>query len=153
MTAPYTGGCQCGQIRYEIRAEPLTLYACHCKECQKQSSSAFGMSMPIPSEALMILQGQPKQWKRIAESGSEVSCWFCEVCGTRLFHAPARNPKIVNIKPGTLDDTSWLKPVGNLWTRSSQKWVTLNEQMLNYEAQPSDFTQLLERFHSTLKRG
>jgi len=148
MTAPYTGGCQCGQIRYEIQAEPLTVYACHCQECQKQSSSAFGMSMPVPSDALIILQGQPKRWKRISESGREVSCWFCEVCSTRLFHAPARNPKITNVKPGTLDDTSWLKPVGNLWTRSAQKWVTLSEQMLNYEAQPSDFAPLFERFNA-----
>lgn len=146
MTAPYTGGCQCGQIRYEIRAEPLTLYVCHCKECQKQSSSAFGMSMPVFRDAVIILQGQPKQWKRGAESGREVIRSFCDTCGTRLFHYPARNPQITNIKPGTLDDTSWLKPVANLWTRSAQKWVVLSEQMLNYEAQPSDFTQLFEQF-------
>lgn len=146
MTTPYTGGCQCGQIRYEIRAEPLTLYVCHCQECQKQSASTFGMSMPVPREAVIILQGQPKQWQRVAASGREVSCWFCGDCGTRLFHNPTRNPKITNVKPGTLDDTSWLKPVGNLWTRSSQKWVNLNEQMLNYEGQPRDFVQLFERF-------
>ncbi len=148
MTAPYTGGCQCKRIRYEIRAEPLTLYVCHCQECQKQSSSAFGMSMPVPRDAVVILQGQPKQYQRSSESGREVSCWFCGECGTRLFHNPARNPQITNLKPGTLDDTSWLKPVGNLWTRSSQKWVILNEQLLNYEAQPSDFTQLFEQFQS-----
>jgi hypothetical protein len=146
MTAPYTGGCQCGQIRYEIQAEPLTLYACHCQECQKQSSSAFGMSMPVPRDAVVILQGQPKQWQRVSDSGREVTCLFCGECGTRLFHNPARNCEITNVKPGTLDDTSWLKPTGNLWTQSSQKWVTLSDQMLNYEAQPSDFTELFERF-------
>jgi hypothetical protein len=146
MTASYTGGCQCGQIRYEIRAEPLTLYACHCKECQKQSSSAFGMSMPVPRDAVVILQGQPKEWKRVCDSGREVSCLFCEQCGTRLFHNPSRNSKITNVKPGTLDDTSWLNPVGNLWTQSAQKWVVMTEQMLNYEAQPNDFTPLFERF-------
>jgi len=147
MTAPYTGGCQCGQIRYEIQAEPLTLYACHCKECQKQSSSAFGMSMPVPREAVIILQGQPKQWRRVSDSQREVICLFCDECGTRLFHYPARNPNITNVKPGTLDDTSWLKPVGNLWTQSAQKWITLDDQMLNYEAQPNDFTQLFEQFY------
>ncbi len=146
MTASYTGGCQCKRIRYEIRAEPLTLYVCHCQECQKQSSSAFGMSMPVPREALMILQGHPKQYQRSSESGREVSCWFCGECGTRLFHNPARNPKITNLKPGTLDDTSWLKPVGNLWAGSSQKWVVLDEKLLNYEAQPEDFTQLFEQY-------
>lgn len=146
MTVPYTGGCQCGQIRYEIQAEPLTLYACHCKECQKQSSSAFGMSMPVPRDAVVILRGQPKQWKRVSDSGREVTCLFCGECGTRLFHNPARNSQITNVKPGTLDDTSWLKPAGNLWTQSSQKWVVLSEQMLNYQAQPSDFAELFERF-------
>lgn len=146
MTAPYTGGCQCGQIRFELRAEPLTLYACHCKECQKQSSSAFGMSMPVPHDAVVILQGTPKQWTRGADSGREVNCLFCGKCGTRLFHNPSRNSKIINVKPGTLDDTSWLKPVGNLWTRSAQKWVSLSEQMLNYETQPSHFDSLFENY-------
>lgn len=148
MAVPYTGGCQCGQIRYEIWAKPLTLYACHCRECQKQSASAFGMSMPVPRAAVVILQGQPKEWRRVSDSGREVSCLFCGECGTRLFHNPARNSAITNVKPGTLDDTSWLKPVGNLWTRSGQKWVVLDEQMLNYEAQPADFDELFEQFQA-----
>lgn len=153
MAAPYTGGCQCGQIRYELRAEPLTLYVCHCQECQKQSSSAFGMSMPVPRAAVVILQGQPKQWVRVGSSGREVSCLFCENCGTRLFHNPARNLKITSVKPGTLDDTSWLKPVGNLWTRSSQKWVVLSEQTLNYAAQPKEFHELFEQFQIDQQKG
>lgn len=147
-TIPYTGGCQCGQIRYEIRSEPLTLYACHCTECQKQSSSAFGMSMPVPREAFMILQGQPKEWSRLSASGRQVTCSFCGDCGTRLFHSPARNPKIINVKPGTLDETQWLQPVGNLWTQSAQKWVIFSDEMLNYEAQPPDYDQLFERFQN-----
>lgn len=148
MSAPYSGGCQCGQVRYEIRAEPLTLYVCHCKECQKQSSSAFGMSMPVPRKSVVLVKGQPKQWRRTSDNGREVSCSFCSNCGTRLFHNPARNDEITNIKPGTLDDTSWLKPVGSLWTRSAQTWLPQDRDMLNYEAQPDDFTQLFKRFQS-----
>jgi hypothetical protein len=102
--------------------------------------------MPVPRDAVVIIKGQPKEWKRVSDSGREVSCLFCKECGTRLFHNPSRNSKITNVKPGTLDDTSWLNPVCNLWTRSAQKWVVMSEQMLNYEAQPSDFTQLFEKF-------
>lgn len=146
MNAPYTGGCQCGQVRYELSTEPMTLYTCHCQDCQKQSASAFGMSMPVPKAALVILKGQPKQWKRPSSSGREVTCFFCGDCGTRLFHNPSRNPKITNIKPGTLDDTSWLSPVGHLWTSRAQGWVTTSEQTLRYEAQPQDFAALCEKF-------
>jgi hypothetical protein len=37
------GGCQCGKIRYAITDEPQLVYACHCTECQRATSSAFSM--------------------------------------------------------------------------------------------------------------
>jgi hypothetical protein len=146
-SAPYSGGCQCGEIRYEIRAEPLTLYLCHCKECQKQSSSAFGMSLTVPRKAFEIAQGQPKAWTRKSASDREVTCWFCGNCGTRLWHDRSYNPATVNIKAGTLDDTSWLHPVGNLWTRSAQPWVAISKDALNYDGQPDDLHPLWDRYN------
>jgi len=147
----YSGGCQCGQIRYEVRSQPLTIYACHCTECQRQSGSAFGMSMPVLRSSLVILKGEPKTWSRETDGGRTVICHFCSVCGTRLFHQPSRNPAIVNIKPGTLDDTSWLQSIGNLWTQRAQPWVTLNDEMLNYPGQPTpeEFEQLYATFSQT----
>ena len=144
----YTGGCQCGHIRYELHAKPLTLYACHCTECQRQSSSAFGMSMPVPREVIKILKGKPKQWSRSAASGRSVVCFFCGDCGTRLFHQPSRNDKITNIKPGTLDDTSWLSPVANQWTASAQPWIALSDNMMNIEHQATseDLEEIYRRY-------
>ena len=54
MPAPYTGGCQCGLVRYVLTAEPIRLVACHCKECQRQSGSAFGMSMLVKQDSLTV---------------------------------------------------------------------------------------------------
>ena len=54
MPAPYSGGCQCGQVRYDLTGEPLHLIACHCSECQNQSGSAFGMSMIVKMDDLKI---------------------------------------------------------------------------------------------------
>ena len=36
-----TGGCLCGQVRYETKADPMMTGVCHCKNCQKQAGSAF----------------------------------------------------------------------------------------------------------------
>ena len=36
MPLPYTGRCICDAIHYRLTEEPLTLYACHCTDCQKR---------------------------------------------------------------------------------------------------------------------
>ncbi|WP_442923056.1 GFA family protein [Microcoleus sp. A006_D1] len=75
--------------------------------------------------------------------GVKSSAFFCGECGTRLFHNPTRNPNITNIKPGTLDNTSWLRPVGNLWTQSAQPWIKCSEEMLNRQDCKIHFNQIL----------
>jgi len=122
MKLPLTGGCQCGAVRYEIDAEPLTVIACHCTECQRQSASAFGMTVPVPRAALRIVKGEPAHWSRLAENGNTLGAVFCPTCGVRLYHEPA-NGKFLNVKAGTLDDRSWARPVGHIWTDYAQPWV------------------------------
>jgi len=144
MEPPFTGGCQCGAIRYEITAKPLTLYACHCTDCQKQSASAFGMTFRIQSDALKIIAGKPKEWHTVADSGNAKVAHFCGDCGTRLYNAPARHPGALSIKAGTLDDTSWLQPVGSVWTRSAQPWVAIPPSPLNHETQPDSMQSFVD---------
>src|SRR5205085_11021698 len=106
MKLPLMGGCQCRGIRYAIHAEPLTLYACHCTECRKQSGSAFALSLVVSRSGIRIVQGSPREWIRRHESGRLSSCLFCGDCGTRLYHNPHANEQVTILKPGTLDDTS-----------------------------------------------
>jgi hypothetical protein len=121
MTAPYTGGCQCGSVRYVV-TEPISLSACHCKECQRQSGSAFGMSMLVKKDSLKVT-GPTRQFTRIAASGNEVTCVFCPECGVRIYHAFESAQNVLAIKPGTLDETSWLRPSSFIWMKSAQGWV------------------------------
>jgi hypothetical protein len=44
---------------------------------------------------------------------------FCGDCGVRLYHNPKANEAITIVKLGTLDDLSWLRPVGHVWTRGA----------------------------------
>jgi hypothetical protein len=101
MRLPLTGGCQCGAVRYEIRAQPLTVYACHCTECQRQSASAFSLSLVVARDAVVIIAGTPKQWRRVIEGTRAIGCVFCGECGVRLLHNPERNPQVSIVKPGT----------------------------------------------------
>ena len=142
---PLTGGCQCGAVRYELKAAPMPAIICHCSECQKQTASAFGMTLPVARADLRILSGELKEWRRLADSGRELACYFCPQCGTRLYHSSSMGPGFWHLKPGTLDDTSWLKPVAEVWTRSAQPWLKLANDLQSFPGQPENVSALLKR--------
>jgi hypothetical protein len=128
------GGCQCGRVRYRISAEPLMLVACHCTECQRQSGSAFGMSLVVP-EASLSVAGELKSFERSSDSGRPLKCFFCPECGTRIYHQPGYGP-VRNVRAGTLDDTSGLKPQMHTWIQSKQPWTVIPEGMPCHQKQP-----------------
>ena len=138
---PWEGGCQCGAVRYFLHAPPLTLYACHCKECQLQSSSAFSLSMRVPA-ASVEMSGLTKITGRADRSSPPVVGVFCPKCGTRLMHR-REGRDTVNIKAGTLDNTHWIVPIGHLWTRSAQLGFAPPPGPLVYETQPETFDALI----------
>jgi hypothetical protein len=128
MPAPYTGGCQCGSVNYVVTAEPMRVSVCHCKECQRQSGSAFAMSMLLKKDSLTVT-GRTKQFTRIADSGNEVTGVFCPECGVRIYHALQSAPDVVALKPGTLDETSWLRPSSFIWMKRAQGWVPVPDDV------------------------
>jgi hypothetical protein len=129
------GGCQCGAVRFQIAADRLVAYACHCLECQKQSASAVGLSVPVRAEAFAI-EGPLGCWSRTADSGATSDCFFCRVCGTRLYHA--RGPDWVIVKGGALDESADLEPLAHLWVKRKQPWLPLPEGAVCFETQPDD---------------
>ena len=52
MSAPFTGGCRCGNVRYECTAEPIATLHCHCRDCQYASGGAFATVLLVPAAAL-----------------------------------------------------------------------------------------------------
>jgi hypothetical protein len=126
MSAPYAGGCQCGAVRYVLTTEPIRTVACHCKECQRQSGSAFGMSMIVPEKSLTVT-GPVKHFTRIAASGNQNTGVFCPECGVRIYQIPHFISDALVLKPGTLDDTSWVRPTHFVWMKSRQGWVPVPE--------------------------
>src|SRR3954453_18647603 len=105
---PLSGGCPCGTIRYQIPSFPLLLYACNCSDCQRASGSAFALNMPVFTSDFQILKGEPKGWHHTSPTGVQVPSRFCIECGGRLYGERAGRDEIVNVRAGTLDDTSWL---------------------------------------------
>lgn len=136
MKYPVPGQCQCGDIRYEIDEPFIDQVICHCKECQKFSAAAFGITALVSKKGFRLLSGDLSLYVRTAESGNKNECYFCAGCGNRIYHVNPNNPEIIRLKPGTLEDTSVIDPKVHFWVKSKQHWVVIPEDHKTYETQP-----------------
>ena len=99
-----SGGCACGAIRYTCTANPLFSLNCHCRDCQRESGSAFVPVLAVPKAAFGITQGSVRYFKLTADSGHATARAFCGDCGSPLFGLPGSAPEIVTIRAGSLDE-------------------------------------------------
>ena len=150
---PWPGGCQCGHIRYLVKAQPLALLACHCQQCQKLSASAFSLSMSLPPGALKIDWEKLSVFQRGGHQDSMLDCHYCGQCGNRIVHTFQLEPDLLVLKPGHLDDTGWLRPAAHIWTRHKQPWVQIPQGALQFDAQPDSDEMIHEAWARQIGRS
>ena len=139
MTETKKGGCACGDIRYQFACEPLSCYACHCTDCQTRSGAAFTLTAIVPLNEIKVTRDEPCTFEH--EIGNFRNC---ARCGSRLWVVWHTMPDFALLAAGTLDDTSWVRPVAHIWTGSAQSWIGLNDDAATFEGQPEDSRVLLE---------
>ncbi len=133
---PISGACQCGKVTYELLAPPKLVVACHCKECQKLSTSAFSITAMVDLADLKI-SGDLSEWSRMADSGNRSAAKFCSTCGNRIYHFDPANPTAIKLKPSNLTDTSIIQPVAHIWISEKQEWYQIPEGVKTFDKQPS----------------
>jgi len=130
------GQCHCGAIRYEAEVQPGSMRICHCLDCQIMSGSAFRTNIVAPAETFRLLQGNPRQYVKTAESGGQRVNGFCETCGTQLYATNPGTPKNYSLRVGTLAQRDQLGgPKAQIWTRSRLGWLTPFEGVPEIEKQ------------------
>jgi len=116
MMKAIEGGCRCGQVRYRLRLEQLPkVYACHCRDCQTGSGSAFSLNFFLRKERLEMT-GETA----LHERGSSAEAYrqhACPVCSTRIFDAIIALPGLLMVRAGTLDRSDELEIAAHIWTK------------------------------------
>jgi len=135
MEYPVKGSCQCGGVTYELREPPLAIAACHCRQCQKLSTSAFSITAMVQAGAIGF-SGEMREWSRVADSGNTTTARFCPTCGNHIYHYSPGHPDKIMLKPSTLADTGMIHPTIHVWVREKQDWYSIPEGVLVFETQP-----------------
>lgn len=150
---PVEGGCQCGAVRFRLTARPMGVYRCHCKDCQRFSGAAWQMSMMVRKETVEPIAGTTETYAKTADSGRVVLMHGCPTCGTKLWNEPLSAPALLVLKPGTLDDTSWAIPAGNIWTDSALPWVALEPDLPAFPGQPASRDSLYSAWDAMVEEA
>jgi len=135
------GGCVCGDVRLRVEAEPLTVYACHCTDCQTLSGASFTLSVVVQSGALHFEGGDPPEFEVTLPDGRTKGGLYCPRCHN-LVAGRSREAPITLVDGGVFDDTRWIEPVAHIWVRSAQPWLRLDPDTLHTEQQPTPEEQL-----------
>jgi hypothetical protein len=121
MGTKLTGGCICGAIRYECDADPVAMLNCHCRDCQRVSGSGYAAILAVPKTAVRV-QGEPRFYKTIGESGRAVERGFCAICGSPVLGYLERLPDVMVLRAPSLDDPARFKPTMDIFTESAWPW-------------------------------
>ena len=136
MPTSFTGGCRCGDVRYECTAEPAMPVHCNCTDCQSATGSAYATVAAVPDAEFKLLTGELKGYTVEASSGGTVTREFCPNCGSPMISRVEAMPGMVFVKAGSMDDASWLKPEAVLWTDSAQPWAAHTHELPGVPGNP-----------------
>ena len=86
------GGCLCGAVRYEIKAEaPLGARYCWCRVCQYLGAGTGAVSALFRTEDVAV-SGPLTDYVCKADSGSTMHRRFCARCGSDVFSEAEERP-------------------------------------------------------------
>jgi hypothetical protein len=130
------GGCNCGHVRYRIEGKPVVVAQCHCRNCQRQSGSAFSVNLMVKADGVTTQGALTTYEDRDTHSGNSVHRRFCGTCGSPIFSELADDNGMVIVKAGTLDEPGAFVPSVSVWTSTKWPWVELPQGQHSFPQNP-----------------
>jgi hypothetical protein len=128
------GGCACSALRYRLISAPMFVHCCHCRDCQRQTGSAFVLNALIEAARVTLLSGDPERVELPTDSGRGQQVYRCPSCRIAVWSVYGGVDKLRFVRVGTLDDPAALPPDVHIYTRSKLPWVRLPDGAPAFEA-------------------
>lgn len=131
--ADVTGGCHCGEIRYEVTGKPVVHALCHCSDCRRHAGAPMVGWTMYAEEMVKVTKGRPK----IYQSSEHGRRHFCANCGTGLFYVNGNMlPGIIDIQSGTYDDPDAVPAAVHIQVAERLRWMEVAHQLPAFERYP-----------------
>jgi len=127
-----TGGCLCGEVRFEIHGTLMDVIDCHCSKCRRFHGHV-GAYTATDRENLVLLQSHTLKWFRsVTDETPNVHRGFCRECGSSLFWDPRGKPRI-SIAAGALDEPTGLTTAGHVWVSQIGDYYEITDGLIQHD--------------------
>jgi len=135
MSKTISGGCLCGEVRYETSAEPMIAGQCQCVDCRKSSGSGHCSHLGMPDEGFTVT-GALTSYDKPADSGNVVTRKFCPTCGAAILSTNSGMPGMVFVRASSLDDPEVFQPQLAVYTSRGPSWDKLDPALSSFPEMP-----------------
>ena len=135
MSKPYTGGCTCRALRYEVSGEPVAMVDCQCRQCQRGSGTGHTSNLTF-LKAEVTLEGKPATWDAVGDGGTRKRSAFCPACGAPVYMTFPDMPDLFLIRAASLDEPERYRPQMTTWTAAAQPWDRIDPALAAFDRMP-----------------
>ena len=128
------GRCACGEVHYRLNDKPFAVHCCHCRDCQRETGSAFVINGLIETPHVEVVAGEPETIDTPSASGKGQKIIRCRLCKVALWsHYGGMGGQAAFVRIGTLDDPDACPPQVHIFARSKQPWFDLPADAAAFE--------------------
>ncbi|MEO9818909.1 MAG: GFA family protein [Paracoccaceae bacterium] len=118
---PFMGACLCDSVQVKVTAEPLLTFACHCRDCQKFSASAYSLSVMFPRDGVhcsgeLVTGG-------LGSNGR--THYFCKSCLNFVYSQIDGAEHRIKLRTSVLNDAASFEPFVELMTDEKLPWASV----------------------------
>lgn len=135
MSKPYTGGCACGAIRFEIAGAPVFSNDCQCLDCQRMSGTGHGSYLTFPRTGVKH-SGEATLWDIVGDSGHVKTRAFCPRCGSPVYMTFAAMPEVFTVHAASLDEPDRYTPQAVTYGLRGHAWDHLDPNVPRFDRMP-----------------
>jgi hypothetical protein len=120
----HSGGCLCGDVRYEVSGPSISKAICYCESCTRAAGAPAIAWAGFDKSKFRLLHGRIE----IYESSPGVRRGFCRRCGTTLTY----QEDDVYIATRTLDDPNAYPPDKHVLYGERVSWFNVEDELPHY---------------------
>lgn len=113
----WSGGCQCGAVRFHVEGDLGAAGVCHCRMCQKAFAAPYAALVTVRPDQLAWTRGA----RRLFQSSNQVARGFCGDCGTPLSFEPQGGT--IDLAVCAFDRAAEIAPTSQLRTDAALPWA------------------------------